>query len=383
MDKRDKFRGCLIGGAVGDALGYAVEFFSEEEIFAQYGKSGITEYNLSDGKAVVSDDTQMTMFTATALLDGVTRSKMRGIMSGFEEYIALEYGGWYLTQTERFPVDREKNYAKYSWIMNDPRLFKRRAPGNTCLSALSCGGKGTLEEPINDSKGCGGIMRAAPIGLYFANGNHSSMQQKDIDLIGAKSAAITHGHELGFIPAAALVHIISLLAKNDNISVLDAVADSVVVMRKIFKASAHLEYFHKLMEKAADLAVNSDNDIDAIHKLGEGWVAEETLAIAVYCAIKYQNDFEKAIRAAVNHNGDSDSTGAVCGNILGTKLGLSNIPQKYKDNLEFYDVLTILADDLLDDCRMSEYGDDHDAAWDAKYIKKTYSPKNHERSGNA
>lgn len=372
MDKRDKFRGCLIGGAVGDALGYAVEFSSENQIFSQYGKRGITEYNLSDGKAIVSDDTQMTMFTATALLDGITRGNMRGVMGNFEEYIALEYGGWYLTQNAPFPVDKDENYAKYSWIMNDPRLFKRRAPGNTCLSALAGGKAGTLEEPVNDSKGCGGVMRVAPVGLYFANGNYDQMAQKDIDLIGAKAAAITHGHELGFIPAAALVHIISLLAKSDKITVLDAVADSVVVMRKIFKASNQLDYFHKLMEKAAALAVGSDNDLDAIHKLGEGWVAEETLAIAVYCAIKYRNDFEKAVCAAVNHNGDSDSTGAVCGNILGTYLGLSNIPQKFQSNLEFYDMLTILADDLLDDCRMSEYGEYYDEAWDGKYIKKTY-----------
>lgn len=372
MDKRDRFRGCMIGGAVGDALGYAVEFSSENQIFSQYGKRGITEYNLSGGKAIVSDDTQMTMFTATALLDGATRGKMRGIMGNFEDYIALEYGGWYLTQTAPFPVDIDENYAKYGWIMNDPRLFKRRAPGNTCLSALAGGKTGTLEEPINNSKGCGGVMRVAPVGLYFANGNYDKMPQTEIDLIGAKAAAITHGHELGYIPAAALVHILSLLAKDDSVSVLDAVADSVAAMRKIFKVSKQLEYFSRLMEKAAALAAGSDNDLDAIHELGEGWVAEETLAIAVYCAIKYQSDFEKAICAAVNHNGDSDSTGAVCGNILGAHLGLSNIPQKFQTDLEFYDTLTTLADDLLDDCKMCEFGDYYDEAWDEKYIKRTY-----------
>lgn len=374
MDKRDKFRGCLIGGAVGDALGYAVEFCHEREIFTKYGKGGITEFDLIGGKAVVSDDTQMTMFTATALLNAAARSRTRGIMGKFEEYMALGYGGWYLTQTVPFPVDVKENYAKYSWIMNLPELFERRAPGNTCLSALAGGKIGTVADPINKSKGCGGIMRSAPIGLYFANGNHTDMKPREIDLIGAEAAAITHGHELGYIPAAAFVHIINLLANNENISVLDAVADSVVVMRKIFKASEQLEYFHRLMEKAAHLANTSDDDIEAIHKLGEGWVAEETLAIAVYCAVKYQNDFEKAVCTSVNHNGDSDSTGTVCGNILGTYLGISNIPQKYKDDLEFYNVLTILADDLLDDCMMNEYGDFYDEAWSEKYIKKTYKP---------
>lgn len=359
MDKKDKFRGCLIGGAVGDALGYAVEFMSEETIFAKYGACGISEYELDGGSARISDDTQMTMFTTTALLDGITRGKLRGIMGSFESYIAAEYKGWYLTQTRKYPVDISENYAQYSWIMNIPEMFAQRAPGNTCLSALESG------TPIADSKGCGGVMRVAPIGLFFANGNYPRMEQSEIDLLGANTAAITHGHPLGYIPAAALVHIISMLVKNDDISVLDAVADSVVRMRKLFGDSEYIERFHRLMEKAGSLAFSSTSDLDSIHQLGEGWVAEETIAIAAYCAIKYQDDFEKAICAAVNHNGDSDSTGAVCGNILGARLGYGKIPHKFTENLEFHDVLLELSDDLL-----SDYQDD--PVWNKKYIHKTY-----------
>ena len=121
----DKYQGCLIGGAIGDALGYAVEFSSESSIFSRYGKSGITEYELQNGKAIVSDDTQMTMFTATALLDGITRGRLRGIMGSLASYIGFEYEGWYLTQTKPFPIDIEENYAKYSWLMNMPEMFKR------------------------------------------------------------------------------------------------------------------------------------------------------------------------------------------------------------------------------------------------------------------
>lgn len=169
-DMLDKYRGSLVGGAVGDALGYAVEFCSERQIFSEYGENGITEYALKNGKALISDDTQMTMFTATALLDGITRGKLRGIMGDFSTYMAFEYQGWYLTQTANYPVDIEENYAKYSWVMNLPEMFSHRAPGNTCLSALAAGGNGTIEKPINNSKGCGGIMRVAPIGLYFSEG---------------------------------------------------------------------------------------------------------------------------------------------------------------------------------------------------------------------
>lgn len=69
MRNKDQFRGCLVGGAVGDALGYAVEFLNEQEIFGRYGKNGITAYTLRDGVAEISDDTQMTLFTASGLLE--------------------------------------------------------------------------------------------------------------------------------------------------------------------------------------------------------------------------------------------------------------------------------------------------------------------------
>ncbi len=372
---KDKYRGCLIGGAVGDALGYAVEFSSENSIFSVHGKSGITEYDydLRSGKAIVSDDTQMTMFTATALLDGTTRGKLRGIMGSYASYIGSEYEGWYLTQTKPFPIDKEENYAKYSWLMNMPEMFKRRAPGNTCLSALASGEKGTLEKPINNSKGCGGVMRVAPIGLYFSHFEH--MPQEKIDTVGAEAAAITHGHELGYIPTAALVHIINVIVKNDKLSVLQAVNDSISAMQSLFENCTHIGYFTGLMKKAVDLAQKECDDLEAIHQLGEGWVAEETLAIAVYCAIKYQDDFEKAVCTSVNHNGDSDSTGAVCGNIMGAYLGYEAIPQKYKANLEFHDVLLELAGDLLDDCQISESGECEDEKWLEKYVYKTYCMK--------
>ena len=110
----------------------------------------------------------------------------------------------------------------------------------------------------------------------------------------------------------------------------------------------------------------------AIHQLGEGWVAEETLAIAVYSALKYERDFDKAIRTAVNHNGDSDSTGAVCGNILGTYLGYDAIPKKYKEHLELHDIIMEIADDLYNDCQISEYGPIRDEVWESKYVYSDY-----------
>ncbi len=339
MDIQDKFRGCLIGGAVGDALGYAVEFMSEDGIFKKYGKCGISEYELSDGKALISDDTQMTLFTAAALIDSAD-------LGNFDESIVRGYRAWHKTQTGSISAD-DCGGSCIGKLLSIPELYARHAPGVTCLSALGSGKVGTVEDPINNSKGCGGVMRAAPIGLMFASGNFPTIKQNEIDMIGARAAAVTHGHELGYIPAAALVHIISLLVRNEKLTIAHAAADSVLAVRKLFGDTENVRLFHKIMEKAVTLAESGTDDLSAIHELGEGWVAEETLAIAVYCAVKYQDDFEKAICAAVNHKGDSDSTGAVCGNILGTALGYEKIPQRFKENLEFHDKLTEFADELM------------------------------------
>ena len=368
MKDLDKYRGCILGGAVGDALGFAVEFMQDEAIFRKYGESGITEYELVNGFAQISDDTQMTLFTANGLLLGTTRGMTRGIMGSYPSYISLCYKEWLRTQVEEYPL--EEKYP-YTWLINIPELFDTRAPGNTCISAIESGAVGTIQEPINRSKGCGGVMRVAPIGIYFGD---KRITPEEVDMIGAETAALTHGHELGYIPAAALVHILHRISHED-IELVDSVKDAISAMEKLFSNAHHIKEFSALMNRAIDLSKEDLDDLDAIRELGQGWVAEETLAIAVYCALKYPNDFEKAIIASVNHSGDSDSTGAVTGNILGAYLGMKAIPQKFIDNLELKDVILEIADDLYNDCKITEYGSYRDEVWEKKYIDKTYKPE--------
>ena len=366
----NRIKGCLVGGAVGDALGYAVEFSRLSAIIKKYGEKGITRYELSHGLARISDDTQMALFTATALLFGETRGQMRGIGAGPVGYFDKAYLDWYDTQTAKFPLQDKRFHT--SWLVNFKEFFSLRAPGGTCLSALEAGGHGTVEEPINHSKGCGGVMRVAPIGAYLAG--KDGWEQEEADMAGAEAAAVTLGHELGYIPSAALVHIVYQLASAEHPDVYQAVLSSMEAMPKLFPKSVHMQEFLGLMEQAVDLSQQDGNDRDAIRMLGEGWVAEETLAIAVYCALKHKDSFEDAIVASVNHDGDSDSTGAVTGNILGTALGYDSIPDYYLENLELRDIIEELAEDLYKDCRMSEYRDNDDPVWESKYIRVDYDP---------
>lgn len=336
MKDKDKFRGCLIGGAAGDALGYEVEFMRECEIFAEFGKSGITDYVLRNGKAIISDDTQMTLFTASAFLFDKNQTFPEG-------YLRQCYIDWYLTQNVTFPV---RDRMTHSVLLQYSELFAKRAPGLTCMNAIMNGAKGTVKNPVNDSKGCGGIMRVSPIGLFYTDRKESACE---IASYGADAAAMTHGHELGYIPSAAFTYIIYALSKGEC-SIKKAVIDSLEIVSALYPDAYWLGYFCELINKAIKLAESDINDLDALHQLGEGWVAEETLAVAVYCSIKYQNNFDKAIITSVNHNGDSDSTGAVTGNILGTYIGYNAIPEKYKNNLELHDIIINVADELYKIC---------------------------------
>ncbi|MDO4651137.1 MAG: ADP-ribosylglycohydrolase family protein, partial [Eubacteriales bacterium] len=126
----------------------------------------------------------------------------------------------------------------------------------------------------------------------------------------------------------------------------------------------------QLIDLAVELSENDADDLDNIHRLGEGWVAEETLAIAIYCSLKYYNDFSAAMIASVNHKGDSDSTGAVTGNIVGAIVGYAKIEDKWKKDLELHDVILEMAEDLCTGCLMDAYTNYEDPVWKQKYTNK-------------
>lgn len=372
----DQVRGCMFGGAVGDALGYPIEFFDESTIFSRYGEKGIQEYEINkvSGKALISDDTQMTLFTANGILVADTRASMRGIGGIPHKYIPMSYQDWLCTQRMSFEQSKKwrgRRKSGISWLLDVPELYSRRAPGNTCLSALYQQENikelpdSFVDHPQNNSKGCGGIMRVAPLALK----NYPFVMIKDIDREGAEIAAITHGSSLGYMPAAVLVHMIHRIVYPVKKQTLkEIVFEAKNTVNEVFAGDRHLKKLNGIIDLAVELSENKKSDLDNIHRIGEGWVAEETLGIAIYCSLKYQNDFSAGVIAAVNHRGDSDSTGAVTGNILGALLGFRAIDEKWKNNLELAHVILEMADDLCHGCQMSDCGYYEDLDWSRKYI---------------
>ncbi|NLN88291.1 MAG: ADP-ribosylglycohydrolase family protein [Syntrophomonadaceae bacterium] len=331
-NRRDQefFRGCLLGGAVGDALGYAVEFTSLNAIKTKYGPQGI---NKLPQPAFISDDTQMTMFTGEGLLRAGNRDRDQSGGSP-TDIIHHAYLRWLHTQGDenRYYADRFGKQTDDGWLIKLKALHHRRAPGNTCLSALHASEMGTMEKPLNKSKGCGGVMRVAPVGL---------IAQEPFRL-GCEAAAITHGHPTGYLPAGVLAALISELIAGKELR------------KSIQSALQQLQTYKRYQETlqcvqlALDLLKRNPSDHEQnVRQIGEGWVAEEALAVAIYCALATGDDFQKGLCLAVNHDGDSDSTGAITGNILGAYLGVSAIPADWAAQVELSQEITELADDLL------------------------------------
>jgi ADP-ribosylglycohydrolase len=326
INTADRVRGCFLGGAVGDALGAPIEFMTLDHIVRFYGPDGMTEYP-RHSPGLFTDDTQMTLWTAEGLIRARTAHDETGEWDPVGS-VNRSYLRWYLTQGERIHGDDGSFHT--GWLFTEKGLWVRRAPGNSCLSALRAGGLGTATDPINDSKGCGGVMRVAPVGF---------VPDVDVFALGSDLAALTHGHPSGYLAAGALVEIISAIGRGESLEA----AISRAMDRLVAEPSS--EEVLRALEAAIRLAETGEPRVGKAEWLGAGWVAEEALAIAVYCALVAE-DFRSGVVRAVNHSGDSDSTGSITGQILGAMYGPAAIPNSWLEPLELRGVVERLAQDF-------------------------------------
>ncbi len=320
----DKFRGSLLAGAVGDALGAAIEFEHMDAIRARFGPSGLTDFAPAYGKlGAITDDTQMTLFT----LEGLVIARRHGTDPLWD--VRAAYGRWLHTQGG--PAVRPEG-----WLLDEPAMFSQRAPGTTCLSALyDKDAFGTTSDHINNSKGCGGVMRAAPAALW----------SEDIDevfALAAGTAAVTHGHPSGFLSAGVLAVIVQQLLA--GASLLEATAEA---RGELIRWDEHEEQL-ELLDLAVRLGTRGKRPTPELIEtlFGGGWVGEEALAIGLLAALS-ADSLADGLLLAVNISGDSDSTGSICGNILGARDGVEAIPEHWLDAVEMVDVLHRSADEAV------------------------------------
>ena len=352
----ERARGCLLGGAVGDALGAAVEFMDWPEIRSRFGAEGIQEPAEAYGRVgAITDDTQMTLWTAEGILRGIARSHDRGI-GGPRSTLPTAYLRWLFTQDGKLPAHVESHIRERvlggrdpagssgsvwstGWLLGVRALHSRRAPGNTCLSALRAKPITEYHRAENDSKGCGGVMRVAPAALVEAYDPDEDAEWAFE--LGCDSAAFTHGHPTGWLAAGAFARILSLL--RGDVSIEAAARNAIERLGREKSSEETIAAIEAALKLAKSKAPSS---AETIEQLGGGWIAEDAVAIALFAAMRAEGDFERGVRLAVNHSGDSDSTGAMTGQLLGIVHGESAIPERWLDVLELRYEIEAMAEDL-------------------------------------
>lgn len=361
---RSRVRGCLLGGAVGDALGAPVEFMALTDIQERCGEAGVREYLAADWgggdhHGLVTDDTQMTLFTAAGLIRaGVRTDRGLGFTVGV---LHRAYDDWLDTQNLPSPIGEPD-----SWLMTQEWLYARRAPGNTNLGALAearAGGPRIRQygrQAGNRSKGCGAVMRSAPFGLL------PGIETPGLFDLACQAAGYTHGHPTGRLSAGSLAAIVSRLVAGDDLPAAVHAA-----LERLAVQEDHQETTDAL-QAALWAAEQRPATPQTVEALGAGWVAEEALAIGTYAALARSRpaEFLDALSLAVTHSGDSDSTGSICGNILGALHGETALPPQLTFEVEGRGTILQLADDFVWEFTTPGFlhGEDGpDTRWTARY----------------
>ncbi len=299
----------------------------------------------------------MTLFTTEGIIRASVRARTKGICHP-PTVVRHAYLRWLHTQGDPWAAVRTIDLGDDrpdGWLVAVPGLHSRRAPGNTCLSALRRGGDGTTDQPINDSKGCGVVMRAAPAGFP------AGPAEKRFEL-GCQVAALTHGHPSGYLSAGYLAAAVGALVDGDSLTAaLDAATVALIAWPKHAETLAAVQAGRRLGARGLPAPA-------ALERLGGGWVGEEALAIALACAVG-ASAFHDGVLAAVNHSGDSDSTGSIVGNLLGALGGTASLPAEWLADLELRDVIEDLAADAALELRGDAPHDERGEATDGWFLR--------------
>jgi len=343
------YYGAIIGGAIGDALGAPVEFMSYKQIEDIMGAGGVDGFIIPKAQkyALITDDTQLTLFTAEGLLRSVTRAHRKNTertVQGISITVYRAYLRWLYTQGLQTAHWSKKDYD--GWLVKVGRLHAYREPGVTCLTALGRGVMGTLEEPINDGLGCGCVMRVMPVGLVEDEAN--------VFEVATRLAAITHGNPTSYLSAGTFAYIIKQIIEGKEIE--EAIN---IACKRLAQEANHEEVLAAIDQ--AILKVKEEAPCrENMELLGKGFSSHEALAMAIYAVLSYPEDYTKAVLLAVNHSGDSDSIAAITGSILGAALGYEAIPEAFRLQIELSKEMSELARDLV-----TYY--EEDESWLVKY----------------
>jgi ADP-ribosylglycohydrolase len=294
----DKAKGVIFGLAIGDALGWPTEFMTMPKIKAKYGPVGITELQ---EPAIFTDDTQMSIAIAEALVRAGEKD-IDSIMAAVKD-----------------------EFIKWS---HSPE--NNRAPGNACLEGVSNLEKGIhwSKSGVPDSKGCGSAMRSAPIGYLY------QQHPEKLREVAHATGICTHGHPTADAACIGSAYLVKLA--------LDGIKTKDVIPQLLkFTSDISSEFDQEILK--VEECLGWVDEEKALEYLGEGWVGEEAVALALYCFLKYPDNYKKSVLRGANTNGDSDSIACIAGSISGAYFGINAIPAEWVCQIEKAQYLTNLS----------------------------------------
>ncbi|MER5392845.1 ADP-ribosylglycohydrolase family protein [Saccharopolyspora sp. NPDC002686] len=341
---RDRFVGAVLGCAVGEALGIPVAADSWEEIRSRHGADGLTGYvPAGHPSGRLGSDTQLLLFSLEGTIRANVSRRTRGtddptrhIQHAYQRWLHTQHLSWPRAAGEFLRTTPEPD----GWLVQQRALFQTRNPGRTMMRTLIAFAKGqqqmgTPEQPVSDSSGSSAIMRAVPAALW-------SSDPAEVFEVGTTTAALTHGHPTARLSAGALAFLTSRLLAGEPLSA--AVDD---VFGQLAAHSGHEEVTRRI-GAATELARDGRVPPGEVERaLGTGSTAAEALSIGLYAALVGEGDFDAALPVAVNHSGNSATTGAVCGCLVGAVAGARRIPERWTSELELHEVIERLARDAV------------------------------------
>jgi ADP-ribosylglycohydrolase len=331
-NKLQLYKDIIEAGAIGDAFGYFVEFTTTKSIDYKFKNFSWEEALEKYSEWRISDDTQMTLFALEAIISYIL-DKDKPFKSLATD-IYMGYGDWYNTQRLNVPIVPDNKTS----LMDFAELYRMEAPGNTCMGALNSFQMGTINYPINNSKGCGGIMRTAPVAFI------EHMTLEEAFEYGAKQAAITHGHPEGYLSAGYFTALLKALI-DKKYSLFATLGHLVMIAQKYPNSSNFIKYINKVEYYLT-------NEHDRLEKeelnnvLGEGWVGEEALGVAMYTAFKNDN-FKDCLVHASYHDGDSDSTASLAAQLFIAKGGSMGDCREVLNRMPAYPAIKFITERMI------------------------------------
>ncbi len=352
-DPVSRFRGCLLGLAVGDAMGHIVDEKSWQDIQEDYGPNGLLGYDLVNGCAAGSAYTQVAAFAANGFLLGITRGKPEL----YVPYINLSLREW--ARAQHFPRDPEKSYC---WVAKIQQMRVRRCKDSRMLDALRIEAHGTMEKPTNRASTPGSLPVAAVAGIVCSQKNRHLAPS-----LGAQTVALTHGNVETFLTGGILAECIAAVLE-----------DPQAPLQEVFRAAIE-KTAEEFLEKFPQVQQLADSLRRVIHSALQGAddprqemekltcdTAAQCLQGAMYACLVFPEDFDSAMILAVNHSGRSAAVGCLVGAVLGARMGVEALPEFYLECLEPAPVLEELAQDLALGSPTAGLFDDD---WDHKYVQ--------------